>query len=152
MAVATRCMAAVFPRKSASTALRFWAKANPLTAPASHSPSSCKPPRIADSSRKKPSNRSVSLRKSGTVRRRKATHCALAVEKLGIGKQIEFKNARRGDFLQLWRTTKSGHSVVFLEWVKVGGSPIGVKYRSSQPATKGIGDNIEYFANVTGHK
>jgi hypothetical protein len=88
----------------------------------------------------------------GASKDSKETQCAYAVEKLGIGKQIEFKNARRGDFLQLWRTTKSGHSVVFLEWVKVGGSPIGVKYRSSQPATKGIGDNVEYFSNVTGHK
>jgi len=88
----------------------------------------------------------------GATKESKQTQCAYAVEKLGIGKQIEFKNARRGDFLQLWRTSGSGHSVVFLEWVKAGGSPIGVKYRSSQPATKGIGDNTEYFSNVTGHK
>jgi len=88
----------------------------------------------------------------GATKESKENQCAYAVDKLGIGKAIEFKNARRGDFLQLWRTTKSGHSVVFLEFVKVGGSPIGVKYRSSQPATKGIGDNTEYFSNVTGHK
>ena len=88
----------------------------------------------------------------GASKESKETQCAYAVEKLGIGKQIAFKEAKKGDFLQLWRTTGSGHSVVFLEWVKVGGGPIGVKYRSSQPATKGIGDNVEYFSNVTGHK
>ena len=88
----------------------------------------------------------------GATKESKQTQCAYAIEKLGIGKPIEFKNARRGDFLQLWRTSGSGHSVVFLEWIKAGGSPIGVKYRSSQPATKGIGDNTEYFSNITGHK
>ncbi len=80
------------------------------------------------------------------------TQCVYAMEKLGVGKGIEAKNAKAGDFLQLWRTNKSGHSVVFLEWVTDGGKPIGVKYRSTQTATRGIGDRVEYFANVPGKK
>ena len=32
---------------------------------------------------------------------------------------------RPGDFLQFWRTNKSGHSVVFLEWVEEDGRRLG---------------------------
>jgi hypothetical protein len=74
--------------------------------------------------------------------------CAMAVEKLGIGKRIEPDDARPGDFLQFWRTNKSGHSVVFLGWVAHDGRRIGFKYRSSQGSTKGIGDRVEYFADT----
>jgi hypothetical protein len=84
----------------------------------------------------------------GATKESAETQCAFAVERLGIGKQVTSKQARAGDFLQLWRTNKSGHSVVFLEWVKDGRRPIGVKYRSTQKSTDGIGDRVEYFANV----
>jgi hypothetical protein len=77
--------------------------------------------------------------------------CAYAVKQLGIGRPVTAQDAAPGDFLQLWRSDKSGHSVVFLGWVKHGGRPIGVKYRSSQPATKGVGDRIEYFAGAAGN-
>src|SRR3954462_9554099 len=36
------------------------------------------------------------------------TQCAYAIEKLGIGKTVASKDAKPGDFLQLWRTNKSG--------------------------------------------
>lgn len=87
----------------------------------------------------------------GATKESGETQCAYAVEKLGIGKQVDAKRAKPGDFLQLWRTNKSGHSVVFLDWVKEGRQPIGVKYRSTQTSTDGIGDRIEYFAGVPGH-
>jgi hypothetical protein len=77
--------------------------------------------------------------------------CAMAVQKLGIGRRIELDNARSGDFLQFWRTNKSGHSVVFVEWVEENGRRVGFKYRSSQGSTKGIGERVEYFADE-GHK
>jgi hypothetical protein len=80
------------------------------------------------------------------------TQCAYAIEKLGIGKPGAMKDAKPGDFLQLWRTNKSGHSVVFLEWVTEAGRPIGVKYRSTQTSTKGIGDRVEYFTGIPGKK
>jgi hypothetical protein len=86
----------------------------------------------------------------GATKGSSETQCALAVERLGIGNRVTPQQARAGDFLQLWRTNKSGHSVVFLEWVKEGRNPIGVKYRSAQTSTNGIGDRIEYFANAPG--
>jgi hypothetical protein len=86
----------------------------------------------------------------GATKESGETQCAFAVERLGIGKQITPDKARAGDFLQLWRTNKSGHSVVFLEWIKDGRRPIGVKYRSTQTSTDGIGNRVEYFADVAG--
>lgn len=86
----------------------------------------------------------------GATKESGETQCAFAVERLGIGKQVMAEKARQGDFLQLWRKNKSGHSVVFLEWVKDGRRPIGVKYRSTQMSTDGIGDRIEFFAGVPG--
>ena len=76
--------------------------------------------------------------------------CALAAKTIGIGERIEPEKAQPGDFLQFWRTNKSGHSVVFLEWIEEGGERVGFKYRSSQGSTKGIGDRVEYFAGVDG--
>jgi hypothetical protein len=79
--------------------------------------------------------------------------CAVAVERLGVGRQIKkLENARPGDFVQIWRTNKSGHSVVLVEWVREGGRIIGIKYRSSQKSTDGIGDRVEYFADVKGRE
>jgi len=88
----------------------------------------------------------------GSTRESGETQCAYALEKLGIGKEVRVADAREGDFLQLWRRNKSGHSVVFLDWVTEGGMPIGVKYRSSQKSTDGIGDRVEYFAGTPGKK
>jgi hypothetical protein len=79
--------------------------------------------------------------------------CALAVERLGIGNEVKrLRDARPGDFMQLWRTNKSGHSVVFLDWVRDGGKVVGLKYRSSQKSTDGVGDRIEYFADAKGRE
>ena len=73
-----------------------------------------------------------------------------SVRQLGIGELVEPEDARPGDFLQLWQTNKSGHIVVFLGWVKRGSRPIGVHYRSSQTLTNGVGNRVEYFAEVAG--
>jgi hypothetical protein len=86
----------------------------------------------------------------GATEESREIQCALAVTKLGIGKQIKPDHARPGDFLQFWRTNESGHSVVFLEWVNEGDQRVGFKYRSSQGSTKGVGDRVEYFAGVAG--
>lgn len=74
-----------------------------------------------------------------------------AAENLGIGREIPFNEAKPGDFCQFWRG-KSGHSVIFLAWVEEGGEKIGMRYRSSQGATDGIGDRTEYFKPVHGQK
>jgi hypothetical protein len=86
----------------------------------------------------------------GATEESREIQCAMAVETLGIGKAIEPEEARPGDFLQFWRINKSGHSVVFLEWIEEGCQRIGFRYRSSQGSTKGIGDRVEYFAGLKG--
>lgn len=71
--------------------------------------------------------------------------CALAVGNLGIGRQVSLEEAEAGDFVQFWRG-RSGHSVVFLGWVRdADGNRAGLQYRSSQGSTDGIGNATEYF-------
>jgi hypothetical protein len=57
---------------------------------------------------------------------------------------VPAEEAEAGDFLQFWRG-RSGHSVVFIRWIERDGRRVGFEYRSSQGATDGIGDHIEYF-------
>ena len=77
--------------------------------------------------------------------------CAVAVERLGVGRHVKkLEAARPGDFVQLWRTNKSGHSVVLVEWVRDAGRITGIKYRSSQKSTDGVGERVEYFADAPG--
>lgn len=79
--------------------------------------------------------------------------CALAVAQLGIGREIKsLAEARPGDFLQLWRTNKSGHSVVLVKLLREDARIVGIRYRSSQKSTDGIGDRDEYFADVLGQR
>lgn len=73
----------------------------------------------------------------------------VAVKNLGIGREVDRHDARPGDFVQFWRTNDSGHSVVFLEWVVRDGQAVGIRYRSSQPQTMGVGDHVEFFAGTT---
>ncbi len=78
--------------------------------------------------------------------------CALAVETLGIGQEIKPMEAGRpGDFVQIWRTNKSGHSVLLVDWIRQGDDIVGIRYRSSQKSTDGVGDRTEYFSDAAGH-
>jgi hypothetical protein len=77
--------------------------------------------------------------------------CALAIENLGIGREIPLRDAQPGDFVRLWRTT-CGHSVVFVRWVVEGGRRVGMEYRGTQGSTAGIGNAIEYLKGVRGHE
>jgi hypothetical protein len=88
----------------------------------------------------------------GAVEDAAEKQCALAVVELGVGEDVtSLEDAQPGDFVQLWRTTKSGHSVVLLELVQDDeGRVIGLHYRSSQSSTDGIGDRTEFFADVPG--
>lgn len=71
-----------------------------------------------------------------------------ALEDYNLGKRIEHKEAKPGDIAQIWRNNGSGHSVIFKDWVTDDkGNRVGIKYRSSQPNTKGIGDRTEMFDN-----
>lgn len=88
----------------------------------------------------------------GSTKEAAERQCALAVETLGIGKEVKpMKAGRPGDFVQIWRTNKSGHSVMLLGWVRDGREIVGIRYRSSQKSTDGVGDRTEYFADVPGH-
>jgi len=80
-----------------------------------------------------------------------------ALEEYEIGESIDPKEAVPGDFLQIWRTPNnkgkvSGHSVIFLDWVRSedSGKPIGIRYWSTQTSTNGIGENVEYFGPFGG--
>jgi hypothetical protein len=86
----------------------------------------------------------------GSTKEAAETQCALAVENLGIGRAVKLSEAEPGDFVQIWRTNKSGHSVVLLDWVREQGKVVGLKYRSSQKSTDGIGDCVEYFSDAPG--
>jgi len=87
----------------------------------------------------------------GAVEETREKQSPQAMENLGIGREIlDFEEARPGDFVQLWRTNKSGHSVVFLDWVRDEGEIIGIRYRSSQGSTDGIGNLTEYFSDAKG--
>lgn len=76
------------------------------------------------------------------------TQCLFSLEKLKLGMGVMHADAMPGDFVQFWRNNKSGHSVIFLDWVKnASGKIIGIKYRSTQKSTNGIGDRIETIGN-----
>lgn len=88
----------------------------------------------------------------GVLEPSKETLCQFAVEQLGIGKEVTHAEAEPGDFVQIWRTSGSGHSVIFLKWEMEEDKRIGFHYRSSQGSTDGIRDKLEYFADADGHE
>ncbi|MEM8875757.1 MAG: hypothetical protein AAGD32_16040 [Planctomycetota bacterium] len=73
-----------------------------------------------------------------------------AMTNLGVGGPVAVDDALPGDFLQYWRTGGSGHSVVFLAWVEDDGQRVGIRYRSSNGSTDGIGTTEERFAGHGG--
>jgi hypothetical protein len=76
------------------------------------------------------------------------TQCLYVLEKEKLGRKIEWEEAEPGDFVQFWRNNKSGHSVLFLGWERDSlGVISGLKYRSSQTKTNGIGDRIEMIGS-----
>ncbi|MEM7624677.1 MAG: hypothetical protein AAF333_03505 [Planctomycetota bacterium] len=82
-------------------------------------------------------------------RRIQERQVAMAMPALKVGRAVKPADAQPGDFLQFWRT-ESGHSVIFLGWLKEDGQRVGVRYRSSQGSTYGIGDAEERFQNHGG--
>lgn len=61
-----------------------------------------------------------------------------ALVKRGFADEIKLANAKPGDFLQLWRTSGSGHSVIYLSQ-----DAHSITYWSTQPSTNGIGKRTE---------
>lgn len=56
----------------------------------------------------------------------------------GLGTIIKLEDAQPGDFMQLWRMSGSGHSVIYLAH-----DLQSITYWSTQPSTNGIGRKIE---------
>ena len=72
------------------------------------------------------------------------TQCLYALSQIGMGEEIAHEDAKAGDFVQFWRNNKTGHSVIFLAWVRDSkGKIVGMRYRSSQKFTNGIGERTE---------
>lgn len=83
------------------------------------------------------------------------SNIAVAVEKYNLGYRINnFEDLRAGDFIDLSRENNTGHTVVFLNWIREDKKIIGFKYWSSQGSTNGISYKEEYFNiyDVNGNK
>lgn len=72
----------------------------------------------------------------------------------GLGHEVEdWEDARPGDFVQLWRANGSGHSVIFVAWVRgADGAIDGIRYWSTQGSTQGIGEREESFLDSAGDR
>ena len=74
------------------------------------------------------------------------SNMALAMEKYGVGKRIHnMEELRSGDFIDFSRENDTGHSAVFINWIRAKDTIIGFKYWSSQGSTNGISYKEEYF-------
>lgn len=88
---------------------------------------------------------------SKTGERRKLVQAALV--SMGLGTAVErFEDARPGDFVQFWRHSGSGHSAVFIDWVRDKDKIAGLTYWSSQSSTRGIGYRTESIGEREGIK
>ncbi|MDR5658790.1 hypothetical protein RH915_04735 [Serpentinicella sp. ANB-PHB4] len=77
------------------------------------------------------------------------SNIVVAVEKYGVGLGVNrLEDARTGDFIDFSRENNTGHTAVFMDWVREGNKIVGFRYWSSQGTTNGISYNTEYF-NVT---
>lgn len=75
-----------------------------------------------------------------------------ALKAYGLGESIDnMKDVKKGDFVQIWRTSGSGHSVIFINWtINEDGDTTGMRYWSTQPGTQGVNYNTEYFKEFGG--
>lgn len=73
-----------------------------------------------------------------------------ALEHYGLGQQVgSWADAEPGDFIQFWRNSGSGHSVIFMNWeTNSSGDIAGFRYWSTQSSTDGIDYNTEYFGTT----
>jgi hypothetical protein len=68
----------------------------------------------------------------------------------GLGERIDdWEEAKAGDFMDLSRNNRSGHSVIFINWMRDDDGKItGLKYFSSN--SSGVGYGTEYFSDSGG--
>lgn len=82
----------------------------------------------------------------GTSGDRKTIKTALEAWKLGY-ELSDWEKVLPGDFVQIWRHSGSGHTVIFLEWIRnTFNEIVGIKYWSSNSG-KGPSEAIEYFGS-----
>ena len=76
----------------------------------------------------------------------------VALSARGLGARVEsLDDLRPGDLLQFWRTSGSGHTVVFVGFEEDDeGNLTGLSYVSCQGASDGFGVNTEYFGAFSG--
>jgi hypothetical protein len=74
----------------------------------------------------------------------------IALENYGLGESVaSFDDWQAGDFVQLWRTSGSGHQVVFMDWITDGsGNRLGFDYFGCNSG--GPSYNDEYFGTFSG--
>ncbi len=65
-----------------------------------------------------------------------------------MGEEIQPKDARPGDFMNICWKSGLGHSVVFLGWCEDAAGNKGVAFWSSQKSTNGFGDSVAPLANI----
>ena len=72
-----------------------------------------------------------------------------ALDLWGVGEEItDLQDLQPGDFVQFWRNSGSGHSVIFIDWETDGeGDITGIYYWSCQGSTDGVGYLSEYFGS-----
>ena len=83
----------------------------------------------------------------GSAEDRSALRTAIVENGLGIEVK-DWETAREGDFVQLWRRSGTGHSVIFKSWKRSGKEIVGLVYWSTQASTDGIGENTELFGDA----
>lgn len=76
----------------------------------------------------------------------------VALSARGLGARVEsLDDLLPGDLVQFWRTSGSGHTVVFVGFEEDdAGDLIGLTYVSCQGASDGFGVNTEYFGAFSG--
>lgn len=71
-----------------------------------------------------------------------------ALESSGLGYQVtDLNQVEPGDFVQIWRHSGSGHTVIFINWIKdTEGEILGFNYWSTN-TNQGPGYREEYFGD-----
>jgi len=72
------------------------------------------------------------------------------IEYYGLGKKItDWEEAKAGDFCDISRNNSTGHSIIFINWIRDKDKKIvGMKYFSSN--SSGVGYGREYFSDSGG--
>ncbi len=73
-------------------------------------------------------------------------NAAQVIKKYGLGKVItNLEEVKAGDIIDFSRENNTGHTVIFINWIRDNGRIVGLKYWSSQGSTNGISYQEEYF-------